>query len=200
MSTAASPLSILTLTLGLTLYAPVGQANQTKPLTMEPLFQVNPTDSADLSEQTRWYATADREAVLRAAATALQDMGYQVTGGQKEFGLLLGEKTADVPGAGAAHTIGEAALVTTTVILSLLTGQDMVTDLPEQVAQVVHVSLLVNALDRGAKVDTQVRISLDRDMIYDHGGIIPDHTELPLVYQEFFDRLSKSIYLEGEKL
>jgi hypothetical protein len=200
MRTTATPLRILALALGLSLCAPVSQANQTKPLAMEPLFQANPTDPADLSEQTRTYPTDDRAAVWLAAAAALQDMGYKITGGQKAFGLLVGQKTADVPGAGAAHGIGEAALVTTTVILSLLTGENMVTDLPEQVAQVVHVSLLVSPLHRADSRDTQVRISLDRDMIYDHGGIIPDHTELPLIYQEFFDRLSKSIYLEGQKL
>jgi len=45
-----------------------------------------------------------------------------------------------------------------------------------------------------------VRLSIDRDMIYDHGGVIADHTELPLVYQEFFGKLSKSVYFEGERL
>jgi len=199
MTTTVPPLSTLTLVLGLALYACLGHANQTRPLPMDPLFQANPTDSADRAEQTRAYATGDRAAVWRAAAAALQDMGYEVTGGQQEFGLLLGEKRAEVPGAGAAHAIGEAALVTTTVILSLLTGQDMVTDLPEQVAQVIYVSLLVSSSGTEAS-NSQVRISLDRDMIYDNGNVVPDHTELPLVYQEFFDRLSQSIYLEGEKL
>ena len=36
-------------------------------------------------------------------------------------------------------------------------------------------------------------------MVYDQGGIVPDHTELPLVYQEFFERLSRAVYLEGER-
>jgi hypothetical protein len=35
-------------------------------------------------------------------------------------------------------------------------------------------------------------------MIYDNGSVLPDHTELPSIYQEFFARLSKSVYLEGE--
>ena len=176
------------------------RADQTRPLPMEPLFQLNPTSPEDLAAQTRVYATADREAVLLASAAALQDMGYKLTGGEKEFGLLLGEKTAEVSGAGVAHALSEAALVTATVILSALIGSDVVTDLPEQVAQTIHVSLLVSEPTRGRDRGTEVRISLDRDMHYDHGGIIPDHTELPLVYQEFFDRLSKSIYLEGERL
>jgi hypothetical protein len=112
----------------------------------------------------------------------------------------MGEKTAEVMGAGTVHALGEAALVTVTVIMSMLIGEDVITDLPEQVAQRIHVNLLVSAAGDDAPNATKVRISLDRDMLYDHGGMIPDHTELPRVYQEFFDRLSKAVYLEGEQL
>jgi hypothetical protein len=99
-----------------------------------------------------------------------------------------------------AHAVAEAALVTVTVLLSIAVGEDLVTDLPEQVAQRIHVSLLVSESGGDDGGVTEVRVSLDRDMIYDHGGIIPDHTELPLVYQEFFAKLSRSVYLEEEQL
>jgi hypothetical protein len=165
---------------------------------MAPYFQRNPTDGGDLAEQTRRFPRVDREALLFAGAAVLQDMGFKVTGGERRFGLLVGEKTADVPGAGLAHAVGEAVLVTATTILSVAVGENLIMDLPEQVAQRVHVSLLVTPAGDGGQ--TAVRISLDRDMIYDHGHIIPDHTELPLVYQEFFDRLSRAVFLEGQQL
>ena len=177
-----------------------GFAEQTQPKGMKPLFQLNPTSAGDLAEQTRTYPTDDRDAVIDASAAALQDMGYKLTGGERQLGLLVGHKHADVEGAGAAHAMAEAAVVTISVLASLLTGQDMVTDLPEQVGQVIYISLLVSEASTSGREGTEVRISLDRDMIYDHGGIIADHTELPLIYQEFFGRVSKAIYLEGEKL
>jgi hypothetical protein len=37
-------------------------------------------------------------------------------------------------------------------------------------------------------------------MVYDQGYILADHTELPLIYQEFFDKLSKSVFLEAEQI
>ena len=178
--------------------SPLGNAAQTEPLPMEPLFQLNPTDSADLSAQTRVYPTRDREAVLQASRAALQDMGFNLTGGNLEFGLLVASKQAEVEGAGLGHAVAEVAVVTLSVIASLMTGEDMITDLPEQISQVVHINLLVS--ESSASGSTEVRISLDRDMIYDQGYSIPDHTELPLVYQEFFEKLSKAIYLEGEQL
>jgi hypothetical protein len=95
------------------------------------------------------------------------------------------------------HAVAEAAIVVTTVILSLLSGQDMVTDLPEQVEQSIFVSLLVSAETEN---QTRVRLSIDRDMLYDTGVIIPDHTELPLIYQEFFEKLSKAVFLEAHQL
>jgi hypothetical protein len=172
-------------------------AQQTRPQSMEPFFQTNPTSAQDLAEQTRRFPVVDREAMMFASIGVLQDMGFKVSGGEQRFGLLLGEKTADVPGAGLTHAIGEAALITVTVLLSVAVGENLVMDLPEQVEQRIYVSLLVS--DEPDSELTSVRISLDRDMIYDHGGFIPDHTELPLVYQEFFERLSKALYLEGEQ-
>ena len=73
----------------------------------------------------------------------------------------------------------------------------MVTDLPEQVAQTIFVSLLVSA---DGESQTLVRLSIDRDMLYDTGFIIPDHTELPLIYQEFFEKLSRAVFLEAHQL
>ena len=197
MCSVCKPVQVILLAIALGHCAEGALAEQTKPLGMEPLFQLNPTSAADLHAQSRSFATADRARVLNASASVLQDMGFKVTGGEWEFGVLVGEKMAEVSSAGAVHATAEAALVVTTVLLSLLSGQDMVTDLPEQVAQRIHVSLLVSDERSGS---TGVRISIDRDMIYDHGGSIPDHTELPLVYEEFFERLSRSIFFEGERL
>ena len=56
-------------------------AQQTKPLDMEPLFQLNPTSAADLSSQTRYFVTSDSSMVLDAGASVLQDMGYRVVFG-----------------------------------------------------------------------------------------------------------------------
>lgn len=174
-----------------------GWAKQTEPLPMEPLFQLNPTEPGDLAQQSRVLANPDVDEVWLAGSGVLQDMGYKLTGGEQAFGLLLGEKNAEVSDAGIVHAISEAIVVTITVLLSIAGGQDVVTDLPEQIAQRIYVSLLVTGHTSGG---TLVRISLDRDMYYDNGWVIPDHTELPLVYQEFFDRLSKAIFLEGEQL
>jgi hypothetical protein len=172
-------------------------AQQTRPQSMQPYFRLNPTSIQDLSDQTRRYREVDRRVLLYAGTNVLQDMGFKITGGERRFGLLIGEKTAAVPGAGLTHAVGEALLVTATTVLSLAVGENLIMDLPEQVAQRVYVSLMVTPLE-GAGV-IEVRISLDREMVYDHGGIVPDHTELPLVYQEFFERLSRAVYLEGER-
>lgn len=173
-------------------------ADQTEPQSMEPLFESNPTSDADRTAQTRTFPTADRDLLLAASTSVLQDMGFKVMGGSPAYGLLVGEKTADVPPPSVGHTIAEAAVVTTTLLMSLLSGQDMVTDLPEQVQQRVHVSLHMKAVPLACPVRSEIRISIDRDMIYDNGSVIPDHTELPSIYQEFFAKLSKSVYLEGE--
>lgn len=178
--------------------APAAQGAQTRPLAIDPLFRVNPTDAADRRVQTRRFHTEDHAEVLLASAAALQDMGFSITTSEPAFGLLVASKDAEVEGAGVGHAVAEGALVVTTLALSLLVGEDLVTDLPEQIGQAVHVSLLVSEVPAGG--GTEVRVSIDRDMIYDQGYTLADHTELPTVYAEFFDRLSKSVFLEGQRL
>ena len=172
-------------------------ARQTVELSMTPLFELNPTDPADLVMQSRRFDAGESDVVLNGCLSVLQDMGYSITGGDRQLGLVTAKKRAEVLPPGLGHAVAEAALVTATVILSILTGEDMVTDLPEQVAQTIFVSLLVSA---DGESQTLVRLSIDRDMLYDTGFIIPDHTELPLIYQEFFEKLSRAVFLEAHQL
>jgi len=172
-------------------------ANQTAELSMMPLFQLNPTAPADLAIQSRRFDTNATGVVLNGCLSVLQDMGYSINNGDRYLGLVVASKRAEVLPPGMGHAVAEAAIVVTTVILSLLSGQDMVTDLPEQVEQSIFVSLLVTAETEN---QTRVRLSIDRDMLYDTGVIIPDHTELPLIYQEFFEKLSKAVFLEAHQL
>lgn len=183
----------------LCLVAASPQAQQTQPLAMEPLFQLNPTSAADRESQTREFPGANVDLVLEASAAVLQDMGYSIRGGERGAGLLFAQKTAPVESAGAGHAIAEAGLVTVTVLASLLVGQDLVTDLPEQVSQRIYISLLVSEVVEAQGI-VRVRLSIDRDMTYDNGQVIADHTELPLVNEEFFSKLAKSVFLAGESL
>ncbi len=173
------------------------QAGQTVELSMTPLFQLNPTDPADLVIQSRRFDARESDVVLNGCLSVLQDMGYSISSGNRQLGLVTAKKKAEVLPPGLGHAVAEAALIATTILLSLLTGQDMVTDLPEQVEQTIYVSLLVS---EEAASQTLVRLSIDRDMRYDNGWIIPDHTELPLIYQEFFEKLSRAVFLEAHQL
>ena len=176
-------------------------AQQTDPLGMEPLFQLNPTSAADLSTQSRSFPTADSKTVLDAAAQVLQDMGYQIKGGDRQLGLLYGDKIADVPRPGLDHDIAEAVVVVLSFIaIALVGGNGEAVDLPEQIAQHVYVTLLVTEETDHPAPSVRVRLSIDRDMVYDQGYIVADHTELPLIYQEFFEKLSKSVFLEAEQI
>jgi glucose/arabinose dehydrogenase len=183
----------------LCLVAAAAQAQQTQPLAMKPLFQLNPTSAADRESQTRHFPGTDVDLVLEASAAVLQDMGYSIRGGDRGAGLLFAQKTAPVESAGTGHAIAEAGLVTVTVLASLLVGQDMVMDLPEQVSQRVYITLLVSAAAE-TQGSVRVRLSIDRDMTYDNGQVIADHTELPRVNEDFFSKLGKSVFLEGESL
>ena len=172
-------------------------AGQIEELSMEPLFQLNPTDPADLAIQSRRFESNAKDVVLNGCLSVLQDMGYNISSGNRQMGLVVASRKAEVLPPGIGHAVAEAAVVVTTIILSLLSGQDMVTDLPEQVEQTIFVSLLVSV---ESESQTRVRLSIDRDMLYDNGRVIPDHTELPLVYEDFFEKLARAVFLEAHQL
>jgi hypothetical protein len=197
MSSINQSLVALSALLAVLVYPTPVLARQTVELSMTPLFELNPTDPGDLAMQSRRFDTGVGDVVLNGCLSVLQDMGYSITGGDRQLGLVTAKKRAEVLPPGLDHALAEAALVATTILLSILAGEDLVTDLPEQVAQTIFVSLLVSADDES---QTLVRLSIDRDMLYDNGFIIPDHTELPLIYQEFFEKLSRAVFLEGHQL
>ena len=177
----------------LCLWAQFVGAAQTKPQAISPLFATNPTSSADLAVQTRRLHTDDSLRVLDAASALLQDMGYTVSDGSRVIGTISARRAADVEGAGIGHAVVEAVVV----LIGLVGGEAL--NLPEQVSQVIYISVLVDP-DAASPGWTRVRISIDRDMIYDSGQVIPDHTELPLIYAEFFEKLARALFLEAQDL
>ena len=169
-------------------------------------------DSLKLRQlQTRRIEGIEENALLAASAGVLQDLGFNIDESETRLGVIVASKDRSALDLGDAaedllvDSLVEAAL---DAMFSALFGDHFDDDDDEDgedivydVTQKIRISVVTRpALDSSGqrRQDAQViRITIQR-LVWDSEGEL-SHTESiedPKVYQKFFDRLSKSIFLE----
>lgn len=169
-------------------------------------------DSLKLRQlQTRRIEGIEESALLAASAGVLQDLGFNIDESETRLGVIVASKDRSALDLGDAvegmivDSLVEAAL---DAMFSALFGDHFDDDDDEDgedivydVTQKIRISIVTRpALDSSGqrRQDAQViRITIQR-LVWDSEGEL-SHTESiedPKVYQKFFDRLSKSIFLE----
>jgi hypothetical protein len=159
--------------------------------------------------QTRRIEGIEENALLAASAGVLQDLGFNIDESETRLGVIVASKDRSALDLGDAvedvlvDSLVEAAL---DAMFSALFGDhfdddDDGEDIVYDVTQKIRISVVTRpALDSSGqrRQDAQViRITIQR-LVWDSEGEL-SHTESiedPKVYQKFFDRLSKSIFLE----
>jgi replicative DNA helicase len=146
--------------------------------------------SAQRSMQTRTYSTNERTEILAACISVLQDMGYNIDETNSKLGLVSASKLRDTD-----NKMEKASMIALT-ILSGQSSTEHIKRLDDK--QNIRVSIVVNKL--GNKQVT-VRATFQRVVLNVAGEInrletIHDQT----LYQGFFAKLSKAIFLEANEL
>ena len=141
--------------------------------------------------QTRIFDT-DESAVLSAGMAMLQDIGFLVDESEVQLGLIVAskERTAIRP--------AEVAAQVSLTLLALLAGSSY--DPVWDETQIMRTSLVVMPA-RGEKSGTAIRITFQR-IVYTNKGSISKSEALgtPEIYREFFDKLSKALFLEAQEI
>jgi hypothetical protein len=169
-------------------------------------------DSLKLRQlQTRRIEGIDENALLAASAGVLQDLGFNIDESETRLGVIVASKDRSALDLGdtvedlLVDSLVEAAL---DAMFSALFGDHFDDDDDEDgedivydVTQKIRISVVTRpALDSSGqrRQDAQViRITIQR-LVWDSEGELShsESIEDPKVYQKFFDRLSKSIFLE----
>ena len=149
---------------------------------------------AKRSVQTRRFATQDEKKILSASAAALQDMGFSLENSETKLGLIVAAKDAD------ATNKGQVALATAGLICGVLAGNvdtRLYKDLDD--VQKVRASLVTHINPENKS--TFVRITFQR-VVWSKDKRINRMETLddPRLYQGFYDRLSKSVFLEDHQI
>ena len=156
------------------------------------------TESAlELRElQTREYEGVSDIEILSASSAVLQDLGYALDEVEKELGVLSASKRADAKD--ATETAGKIALDVADCLLTLFISCEA--DSYRSTKDVQDIKLTLVVLPDPRKGDVySVRVTIQR-VVWARSGDLYDQETINdvRVYQAFFDKLSKSVFLEKE--
>jgi len=173
----------------------LGCAQPTQPAE---LFQLTPESNANRAMQTRFFDTENDRELLSASAAALQDLGFQVEESVREVGFLRAAKER------SAREYGQYRNRFFIWLLSL--GHVVI---PIDLHQKIAASLVTRPLNE-ARSRQEVRIIFYRavwkgDGQADRNYIPPGEQKMemirdPEMYQQFFAKLSKAVFLEPHSI
>lgn len=141
--------------------------------------------------QTRRFDTADERAILAATAGVFQDLGFTTEETKASAGLIVGSKDRDAVESGQV-----AGQMFFALLVAAMGGKaDPVWDSNQK----IRLSVVTKpAADRGAIV---VRATFQRVVWNTKNQVSRVETiGTPEIYQQFFDRLSQSVFLEAHQI
>ncbi|QBY05760.1 hypothetical protein E2K93_15940 [Thalassotalea sp. HSM 43] len=146
-------------------------------------FKLEESSLESRQMQSRKFDNVDRETLLLATGGVLQDLGYLVEESDSSIGVLSAQKDID-----ASRSREKAAAF----IIAMLTGSMPATDDIQSIRICLVVYQDLNHADKATARITMQRIVRNTQGIVTTVEIIDE----PELYQSFFEKLSKSLFLE----
>lgn len=141
--------------------------------------------------ETRKYAGIGESDLLIACSNVLQDLGFTLENSEVKLGVLTASKQRDAY---------DAAEIAGAVVLALLGGSSMAISKD----QTIRVSLVVRPvrLSGGdySKSEHFVRVTFQRIVRRTDNSVIAQSLNDPELFQQFYEKVSKSVFIEGQKL
>ncbi len=147
-----------------------------------------PAASLDIRQmQTRRFAEINETQLLAASAGVLQDLGFNLDESEVELGLIVASKR---------KTAIDHGLHQFTKLLEIFADIEFPVDKEQRIR-----ASLVSWPVPGADDEYFVRITFQRVVWNTQNDVSKQQTLAdPIIYQEFFDRLSKSVFLEAQSI
>ena len=156
--------------------------------TAKDALKLSPESLENRSLQTRKYEGIYEADILAAAAGVIQDLGFTIDESETKLGVIVGSKERDAT---------EAGQVATAVVLGFLGFGGKSVDKNQK----LRVSLVVRPIEQEDNNSHHVRVTFQRTVWNTQGQITrTEAMEQPELYQQFFNRLSKAVFLEGHKI
>jgi len=171
------------------------------------LFVLSPDSAANKAMQTRQFETPNSDELLSASAAVLQDLGFQITESVRDLGFLRAAKERSAREYG--QEVRRSVVAFLTLILSGFGGQNAMVLMPIDLHQQINASMIAQPLQSDDKRQV-VRVVFYRlvwkgDGMSGNQSIPPGEQKMEMIrdaeiYQQFFARLSKAVFLEAQKI
>ena len=164
-------------------------------------MELSPDSLQQRQLQTRRVEGIDEKALLAASAGVLQDLGFNIDEAETRLGVIVASKKRSAIDTADIITSSLETLAVEMVIALVFGDHEREGEINFDVTQKIRISVVTRpALDSSGqpRKDAQViRVTIPR-LVWDDDGNLThaESIEEPKVYQKFFDRLSKSIFLE----
>lgn len=135
--------------------------------------------------ETRRFETNDEETMLVASAQVLQDLGFTLEESETELGLITASKDREAGSAGERVAL---------VFLAALGGTQPVYDTNQK----IYVTLV--STKSPTNVGYNVRVEFARVIWNNMNQARIEKIEDPEIYQDFFDKLSQSVFLTANNI
>lgn len=138
--------------------------------------------------QTKSFETTKEGEIMSSSVATLQDMGFNIDEINREFGVITCSKTRD------AREVGQQVGL---FFLALFGGAGAY-DLADHTQAIRATVVTVPKIEFKKTV---VRLTVQR-VLYNHKGVVigVETIKDPEIYKMFFDKLSKSVFLEAQNL
>ena len=144
----------------------------------------------DLSKkqlQSRVFETTDEKQILAASAALLQDLGFNLDESCTDLGLVTSSKN---------RSAVEAGQVAGAIVVAILFGVAV----PIDKEQKIRASLVTRPVGEN-KERVLVRLTIQRVVWNDRNQVSKAETvNDPQIYQEFFNKLGQSVFLEAHSI
>ena len=155
------------------------------------VFLVTPEMLAQRQTETRRYDGIKDEDLLSACANVLQDLGFQLENSEPRLGVLTEVKHR------SATDTGE---IIVSFIVTVLSGKPV----PYSKDQTIRVALVVRPVcdSNGIALPDShfVRVTFQRLVRRSDNSIYVQTLRDPTLYEGFFEKLSKSVFIEAQKI
>ncbi len=149
--------------------------------------------------QTRRYQGLSEAELLAASAGVLQDLGFNLEESETELGLVVAAKDRKATKASQVAVLVAVTALYGTTPGGLFVGAYLWGKMDDK--QKIRVSLVVRPEVKGAENSYLVRVTLQR-LVWTKMNKISKRETLrdPKIYQLFFERLSKAVFLEAQRI
>ena len=176
------------------------------------LFALTPASAANRANQTRRFETPNSDELLSASAAVLQDLGFQITETDRTLGFVRAAKERSAREYGQEVNQGVIAFLTTLLSAFAAVGgvsANTMLVVPVDLQQQISASLVAQPIDAEDR-SQEVRIVFYR-LVWQGAGssgnqsIAPGGQRMemirdPEIYQTFYARLAKAVFLEAHRI